>query len=54
VTWVEVVANLLAILSAALAILVVRGIDRRQEARSRNVTYVPHTPPPLFTPPQGA
>lgn len=53
VTWVMIVADALAILSGVLAILVVRGLDRRQEERSRNVTYAPHTPPPppLFTPP---
>lgn len=53
VTWVMIVTNVLAILSGVLAVLVVRGLDRRQEERSRNVTYAPHTPPPptLYTPP---
>lgn len=52
-TWLEIVADVVSILSAALAIFVVRGLDKRQEERSRQVTYVAHTPPPppLFTPP---
>ncbi|HEX8558581.1 MAG TPA: DUF4328 domain-containing protein, partial [Pyrinomonadaceae bacterium] len=53
VTWVEIAGDLVGVLSAVLAVLVVRGIDRRQEERARNVVYVPRTPPPppLFTPP---
>lgn len=52
-TWVDVVGDLVGIVSAVLAIFVVRGIARRQEERARNVAFVPHTPPPppLFTPP---
>lgn len=50
---VDVVSDLVGIVSAVLAIMVVRGIDRRQAERARHVTYVPHTPPPppIFTPP---
>jgi Domain of unknown function (DUF4328) len=53
-SWLEVGADLARILSAGLAIQVVRGLDKRQEQRSRNVTRVAHTPPPppIFTPPQ--
>ena len=53
VTWADVVGNLVGILAAALAILVVRDIDRRQEERSRHVVYLPHMPPPppQFAPP---
>jgi len=53
VTWVDVVGDVIGIISAVLAIFVVRGIDRRQAERARHVAYVPHTPPPppLFTPP---
>lgn len=50
VTWFMVVTNVFAILSGVLAVLVVRGLDRRQEERSRNVTYASHTTPPLYTP----
>jgi hypothetical protein len=51
-TGLMIVANAVGILSAVLAVLVVRGLDRRQEERSSNVTYVPHTtPPPPLTPP---
>ena len=48
----DLVADLVGILAAALAILVVRGIDRRQQERSRHVVYLPHRPPPppVFTP----
>lgn len=52
--WLDLSGDLLTIPAAIFAILVVREIDRRQEERSRHVTYVPHTPPtpPLFaTPP---
>jgi len=45
-TWLMVVGDLVGIAAAVLAILVVRGLDRRQEERSRSVTYVAHTPPP--------
>lgn len=53
VTWVEMAGDLVGVLSAVLAILVVRGVTRRQEERAAHVAYVPHTPPPppLFTPP---
>jgi hypothetical protein len=40
------------IISALLAILVVRSIERRQEARSSRVVYVPPGPPPPLIPPQ--
>lgn len=48
----DVISDVAGIVAAALAILVVRGIDRRQVERSRHVTYVSRTPPPppLFTP----
>src|ERR1044072_9115201 len=49
-TGVMIVANVVGILAAVLAILVVRGLDRRQEERSRNVTYAAHTPPPPLMP----
>lgn len=50
----DILADLTGILSAVLAIFVVRGIDRRQQERARHVAYVPNTPPPppVFTPPQ--
>lgn len=39
------------IVSSVLAALVVRGIDRRQEARAPHVLYQPEAPPPpIFTP----
>ena len=48
----DIVSDVAGIVAAALAIFVVRGIDKRQQERSRNVAYVSHTPPPpLFTPP---
>lgn len=52
-TWLDMIGDLLTIPAAVLAILVVREIDRRQEERSRRVTYAPQAPPPplLFTPP---
>jgi hypothetical protein len=52
-TWLDIVVDVTGILSAVLAVYVVRGVDRRQETRARNVTYVPEAPPPppLFTPP---
>jgi hypothetical protein len=48
---VDLIASLLAVVAAVLAILVVRGIDRRQAERARHVMYVPHMPPPppIFT-----
>ncbi|HJQ33520.1 MAG TPA: DUF4328 domain-containing protein [Pyrinomonadaceae bacterium] len=48
---VMIFSDLLDILAAVLAFLVVRGLDRRQRERSRNVTYLPHRPPPppVFT-----
>ncbi|HEX8354667.1 MAG TPA: DUF4328 domain-containing protein, partial [Pyrinomonadaceae bacterium] len=58
VAGVDIVSDVLGIVAAALAILVVRGIDRRQAERASHVAYVPHTPPPppVFTQhaPQGA
>jgi hypothetical protein len=42
----DIASNLLNVVSAVLAILVVREIDRRQEARSREVVYAPAGPPP--------
>jgi hypothetical protein len=49
----DIVSDASGIIAAALAILVVRGIDRRQTERSRNVSHVSRNapPPPLFTPP---
>lgn len=48
----DIVSTGLWIVAALLAALVVRAIDRRQEERSRHVTYTPETPPPppIFTP----
>jgi hypothetical protein len=48
----DIFSTALWIMAAVLAALVVRGIDRRQEERSRHVVYHPQTPPPppLFTP----
>ena len=53
---VDLIASLLSVVAAALAILVVRDIDRRQAERARHVAYVPHMPPPppLFRQPQPA
>lgn len=42
----EIFSDLFGIVSAALAIVVVRAIDRRQAERARHVTYAPHLPPP--------
>jgi hypothetical protein len=52
-TWLGLLGELLTIPAAIFAILVVREIDRRQEERSRRVTYVPNLPPPppLFSAP---
>jgi len=41
-----ILANVLGLAAAVLAVLVVRGITRRQEERSRHVNFVSHTPPP--------
>ena len=46
VAGVALVANLLSVIAAALAILVVRDIDRRQTERARHVSYVGNLPPP--------
>lgn len=46
VTWAELTSDVIGIVSALLAIRVVRGIDRRQAERALYVAYVPHTPPP--------
>lgn len=53
VTWVDIAADVIGVVSAVLAVLVVRGVDRRQTERARNVTYVPYAPPPppTFAPP---
>jgi Domain of unknown function (DUF4328) len=53
VAGVDIISDVAGIISAVLAILVVKGIDRRQAERARHVVYVPHMPPPppLFTPP---
>ena len=53
---VKLLSDLVNIIAAVLAIMVVRGIDRRQAERARHVTYVPHMPPPppIFRVPQGA
>ena len=52
VAGVALVANLLSVIAAALAILVVRDIDRRQTERARHVSYVGNLPPPppIFRP----
>ena len=42
----DILADVTHIISAVLAIYVVRGIDRRQQESSRHVTYVQHLPPP--------
>jgi Domain of unknown function (DUF4328) len=51
VAGLHVVAHLAGVVAAVLAILVVRGIDRRQLERARHVAYVSHMPPPppVFT-----
>lgn len=53
VAFVDLLSDLLAIVAAALGIMVVRGIDRRQAERARHVAYVPNMPPPppIFRPP---
>jgi hypothetical protein len=45
-TWADLFGDLLNIPAAVFAILVVKGIDRRQDERSRRVSYVPNLPPP--------
>jgi hypothetical protein len=47
----DIFSTALNIAAAVLAILVVRSIARRQEMRSRNVTYLPLSPPPPVTQP---
>ena len=49
----DIVANSARVVAAVLAILVVRGIDRRQEERSKYVLYAASAPPPppVFTTP---
>lgn len=42
----EIVASFGLIVAALLAVLVVRGIDLRQEERSKHVVYTPPAPPP--------
>jgi hypothetical protein len=53
VMFADLLSDLFAIVAAALGIMVVRGIDRRQAERARHVAYVPHMPPPppIFRPP---
>jgi hypothetical protein len=46
VTVVDIISGLGNIVAAVLAVMVVRGIDRRQAERARHVTYVPNLPPP--------
>ena len=55
-TWLDLFGELLTIPAALFAILVVREIERRQEERSRRVTYVPNLPPPppIFSAPPAA
>lgn len=48
----EIVASALTIGAAVCAILVVRGIDRRQEERSKQQTLHLPPSPPIFTPQQ--
>jgi hypothetical protein len=52
VAGLHALAYAVTVLAAVLAVMVVRGIDRRQAERARHVTYVPHMPPPppLFRP----
>jgi heme/copper-type cytochrome/quinol oxidase subunit 2 len=54
-TWALIVALFVEIVAAVLAIMVVRGVNERQEQRSRLVTLVDSSPPPppLFSPPGG-
>jgi hypothetical protein len=54
--WFDLFGELLDIPAAVFAILVVRGIDRRQEERARHVAHVGNVPPPppLFNPPGGS
>jgi hypothetical protein len=53
ITGVDIISDLANIVAAALAIMVVRDIDRRQTERARHVAYVPNMPPPppIFRPP---
>jgi hypothetical protein len=52
VTWAAILSDVLSIVAAVLAVMVVRSIDRRQEERARHVVYSPDSPPPppLFRP----
>jgi hypothetical protein len=54
--WLDILGELLNIPAAVFVILVVRGIDRRQEERARRVAHVGNVPPapPLFNPPGGS
>ncbi|HEX8335871.1 MAG TPA: DUF4328 domain-containing protein [Pyrinomonadaceae bacterium] len=45
-TWAAVLADVLSVVAAVLAVMVVRSIDRRQEERARHVVYSPDSPPP--------
>ena len=53
VAGIEIAADLIGVVSAALAVIVVRGIDRRQAERARHVSYAGGAPPPppVFTQP---
>jgi hypothetical protein len=53
VTKMGIVAQAVALVAAVLGALVVHGITRRQDERSKHVVFTPHLPPPppLFTPP---
>jgi hypothetical protein len=42
----KLLSDLVSIVAAVLAVMVVRGIDRRQAERARHVTYGPNLPPP--------
>lgn len=48
----NLIAAVLEIIAAVFAIKVVRGIDRRQEERSKHVNFVPWQPPPPPLPTQ--
>lgn len=46
VTWTAILSDVLSVVAAVLAVMIVRSIDRRQEERARHVAYSPDSPPP--------